>query len=85
MAFGGKLDLSEEQLLDCTFSGRSDQLNLGCDGGDSFYTFAYIRENGICGETVYPYESFGITENSGNGYVGKLSINSILNSFLITF
>lgn len=70
ITYGGELNLSEEQLLDCTFDDSVYSHNQGCDGGDSFYTFAYIRENGICGESAYPYESFGITENSGNGYTG---------------
>ena len=45
---GEKLDLSEQELVDCA-------PDMNCDGGWNDVTFKYIVENGITTESKYPY------------------------------
>jgi C1A family cysteine protease len=53
------ISLSEEDLVQCDHNG--DQ---GCQGGLMDHAFSWVAENGICGETAYPY-------TSGGGLTGK--------------
>ncbi|GAB9475871.1 Cysteine protease family c01a [Globisporangium polare] len=51
---GGQKSLtkySEQQLASC------DTKNYGCNGGAPVYAFDYIKNNGVCTESAYPYTS----------------------------
>uniref|UniRef100_A0AAV1TY09 Peptidase C1A papain C-terminal domain-containing protein n=1 Tax=Peronospora matthiolae TaxID=2874970 RepID=A0AAV1TY09_9STRA len=40
---------SKQQLISC------DAKNMGCSGGAPAYAFDYIKKNGLCLESAYPY------------------------------
>ena len=50
----GEIDLSEQQLVDCTNEGF---FNYGCRGGWMTNAFAYISQNSVHTELNYPYVS----------------------------
>merc|ERR1711865_1185606 len=52
IASGHLVSLSEEDLVQCDHNG--DQ---GCSGGLMDHAFGWIKQNGICTETDYPYTS----------------------------
>ena len=51
---GNLFNLSEQQLIDCSF----DEGNHGCEGGIMEMGFQYvINNNGSCSESDYPYQA----------------------------
>lgn len=48
---GSSVDLSEQQLVDCT----RPQGNQGCNGGWPSSALKYVQANGITSESAYPY------------------------------
>jgi len=49
----GKMDLSEQQLVDCQKKGC-----YGCDGGQENYALEYAVNNGLVAEEKYPYRGY---------------------------
>jgi len=47
------LDLSEQQLVDCS----KENGNKGCNGGSLLFTYRYIKLNGMMKEADYPYQA----------------------------
>jgi hypothetical protein len=47
------IDLSVQQIIDCTTTG----LTFGCNGGYLEGALTYIQMNGIVTERVYPFTS----------------------------
>ena len=58
---GRILDLSEQELIDCSRGNG----NAGCAGGTFVPTFDYLRNNGLSTEGEYPYEERDGTCRSG--------------------
>lgn len=51
IASGESIDLSEQQLVDCS------NLNLGCNGGNQGWAFMYFDNHGAMTESSYPYQA----------------------------
>jgi len=54
VASGQLVSLSEEDLVQCDHHG-----DLGCNGGLPDNAFDFVKKEGICSETDYPYTSGG--------------------------
>merc|ERR1712187_464421 len=50
--FNRYIDLSQQQLLDCS----ADYGEKGCDGGNMPGAYAYARDNGMMSAGDYPYQ-----------------------------
>jgi len=50
IATGNLVALSEQQLVDCSTA------NSGCGGGDMDLAFAFLKNQGVCSESSYPYK-----------------------------
>lgn len=48
---GKKIDLSEQELIDCSASFG----NGGCNGGYMDASYKYVQANGIASYSAYPY------------------------------
>lgn len=48
---GQRVNLSEQQLVDCSKKYGND----GCNGGFNYQGLAYVKDNGIASESEYPY------------------------------
>ena len=64
-----KIDLSEQQIVDCVSSPRTDTSGVaynsgGCGGGWSTEAFNFVRKYGVYKESLYPYTS-GTTGSAG--------------------
>jgi len=59
VASGKLVSLSEEDLVQCDHDGDN-----GCQGGLMDNAFGWVKQNGICTESDYPYTSGGGTTGS---------------------
>lgn len=50
LKYNSKIDLSEQQLIDC------NNTNFGCQGGNYSRSFKYINKNAVAEEKNYPYQ-----------------------------
>lgn len=56
------MDLSEQQVIDCTFQTRED-LNGGCNGGHEVVVMDYVSKAGLVSEGEYMYVSGRLEES----------------------
>jgi C1A family cysteine protease len=68
------LDLSEQQLVDCTLNRYSQNLNFGCGGGDPATTMQHAIRYGMAQEHEYPYQS-GNSQKHGSCRSMQGSVN----------
>nr|AYV64575.1 cathepsin L-like cysteine proteinase [Bursaphelenchus xylophilus] len=61
---GEELDLSEEQMVACTYRSRYYDDNNGCNGGSSPGVFRYAINNGITTEEDWGYTLVNTGDNS---------------------
>ena len=54
---GELIDLSEQQLMDCS----SKYINFGCNGGEMDHAFDYAIDNGMCLDEEIPYNAVSQT------------------------
>jgi cathepsin L len=75
IAKGTLTSLSEQQLVDCSFSNG----NLGCAGGWYYNAWNYVeKEGGLCTESAYPYTAQdGTCKSSSCGTLYNLMDSSI--------
>ncbi|CAO3625903.1 unnamed protein product [Cunninghamella blakesleeana] len=57
MKGNGESDLSEQELIDCTYGKYQYNLNFGCGGGDPAITLQHALRYGLSSESEYPYRS----------------------------
>jgi len=55
---GQLIDMSNQQVVDCTYQQGPDPQNLGCGGGYMSTSFKHMKE-GVCNWNSYPYDMPG--------------------------
>lgn len=68
---GSLVELSKQQLLDCSYQNG----NYGCHGGSPHNAYSYVTENGITVEGKYPYMAKELTckKRGGEVKIGKMA------------
>ena len=72
--FGTLMDLSTEQLTDCSSTTNGNQ---GCDGGYMNFAYDYVQsQHGVCSDAAYPYTA-GSTGVAGTCRVPAYSTSTV--------